>query len=165
MNSIYIRHAGRFFILLLLQTLILNNINLGQISIFIYPLALMLLPLEVPHGILVAVGFFYGLLMDVFTNSLGLHAAILTLLAFARPGVCWLIEPRGGYELGQTLSRASQGTAWFFKYSAIMMGGHIFFLTLLENLSLGLAWLLQMVLSYIFSMLLLIIYQYIFNPK
>jgi hypothetical protein len=165
MNSSYVSHLLRFGILWFFQTIIIINFPFEKIGINIYPLALLLLPLEVPHAALVAIGFSYGILVDVFYNSLGLHAGVLVVLAYLRPFVCAAIEPRGGYAVGQSLSKASHGIAWFLKYSAIMMGIHTLLAVGLDELALSWVWVLRLLLTYIASMAFVIIYQYIFNPK
>ena len=49
----YSAHIIRFFALLILQTVILNNLNIhGSVNPYIYPLFLLLLPITIPHGVL-----------------------------------------------------------------------------------------------------------------
>ncbi|MCP4440104.1 MAG: rod shape-determining protein MreD [Aureispira sp.] len=165
MSNVYTSNALRFLTLLLIQGLILQNIALGQVNMYIYPLFILLLPIEMPHALIVILGFFYGLLIDMFYDMDGLHAAATTLIAFARPAVCAIIEPRGGYEIGQTLTKHSLGIRWFINYSAILMLIHLFIVITLEELEFSLMWILRLTAGFSLSMALIILYQFIFNPK
>lgn len=165
MNNVYTVNTLRFFLLLLVQGLVLKFVGFQNIQIFIYPIFIMLLPLEIPHGLLVFLGFLMGISIDIFYDTYGLHAAVMVMLSFARPLICGLMEPRGGFEVGQTLTKHSLGFRWFFRYSAVMSLLHLLLTTFLEELSLSWFVLARVLLGFILSMLLIILYQFIFNPK
>ena len=109
--------------------------------------------------------FCMGLSIDMFYDSFGLHAASLVIVAFARPLLCALIEPRGGYEVGQSLTKHSLGFRWFIRYSAIISFSHILIVSSLEDLSIGWLWLARILIGFVLSLFLVILYQFIFNPK
>jgi rod shape-determining protein MreD len=74
-----------FIILILVQTLLLNNIQfLGFINPYIYVLFILSLPVRLPRWITLLLGFSLGLIIDAFSNTLGLHAFATTLVAYAR---------------------------------------------------------------------------------
>lgn len=163
--SIYWSNSLRFVGLILLQALVLQNIQIGKASIYIYPLFLMLLPLELPAALGLVLAFGYGLFIDMFADMDGLHAAVSVVSMFFRPLLCALIEPRGGYQMGQTLTRHSLGIRWFLRYSAIITATHVFMVVLLEELAFSWLMVLRFVLSFVFSWTLIVLYQFIFNPK
>jgi hypothetical protein len=165
MNNIYSSNIFRFLFLLLLQGLVFENIDFENIDIFVYPMFALMLPLNLPHGIVVALAFLMGISVDFFYNGFGLHAACLVIIAFARPLVLALMEPRGGFEVGQTLTKRSLGIRWFLRYSALMTFAHVVLLTTLENLAISWMWLAKIFITFVLSWLLIILYQYIFNPK
>lgn len=165
MNNIYTANTFRFFFLLLLQGFVFANIDFEHINIYVYPLFVLMLPLNLPHGIAVALGFLMGLSVDLFYNGFGLHAACLVIIAFSRPLILALLEPRGGFEVGQTLTKRSLGLRWFIRYTALMTFIHIFLVTTLESLALSWMWLAKIAIAFVLSWLLIILYQYIFNPK
>lgn len=165
MSNVYATNIFRFFFLLLIQGLVLKGIELEHINIYLYPLFIMLLPLELPHGLVILAGFFMGLSVDLFYDSYGLHAAALVVIAFARPLLCALIEPRGGYEVGQSLTKRSLGLRWFLRYSAIISFAHILLVSSLEDLSVNWLWFARILIGFILSMFLILLYQFIFNPK
>lgn len=160
-----IQYVLRFILLLIWQVLVLKNIPLGQVNIYIYPIALLLLPLEIAHGLLIVIAFFSGLIIDMFYDTAGLHAGVMALIGLLRPVTCMLYEPRGGYEMGQALTRERLGWSWFFKYTATLFAVAIFCITILEELDFSLIWLMRFVISYILSMIFMLLYQFIFNPK
>ena len=80
------RNILRFLIVVLLQVLVVNNIQLLSFcNPLIYIYFLLLLPVHLPRWAELLIGFGCGMVIDVFCNSLGLHAAGCTLLAYLRP--------------------------------------------------------------------------------
>lgn len=78
----------RFIILLTIQILIFNNINLfGYINPYPYLLFILLYPVNGNKAVLLLSSFAIGLLLDVFLNSGGVHAAASLILAFVRPSL------------------------------------------------------------------------------
>lgn len=86
MNSSIVGHIMRFAILLLLQVLILNHINfLGYINPYAYVLFILLYPISNNRQLFILFSFLLGLLVDLFSDSGGVHAAASVTLAYARP--------------------------------------------------------------------------------
>lgn len=76
----------RFIVLILLQVLLLNNINfLGYINPYLYVLFLVLYPFNTPQSLFILVSFLFGLTIDTFEDSGGIHAAACVLIAYIRP--------------------------------------------------------------------------------
>lgn len=169
MINIYLSNGLRFLLLTLLQVLVLKNMQLGgaelYIELYIYPLFVLLLPMRLPAWALIGIAFVHGILIDVFYDSMGLHAASMVLIAFLRPILCAQIEPRGGYEVDEYPTKARLGMPWFLRYAGILMFIHVFFVVFLQELSISQIFILKLLLSYLFSMTLIILYQYIINPK
>jgi hypothetical protein len=78
-TNVYSANIFRFFFLLLIQGLVLQYIGYKNIYIFIYPLFLMLLPLEIPHGLLVLLCFLMGISVDIFYNGFGYELVFMFL--------------------------------------------------------------------------------------
>ena len=95
-----IHYSLWFLLYLLLQILILRNIVLFDYAFcFVYIGAILLLPAEVNRTLLLIMGFLTGLLVDVFYNTLGMHAAATLLIAYLRP--FWIqlqLETKGNAE-------------------------------------------------------------------
>lgn len=78
----------RFFVLVLVQVLILNNINfLGYINPYIYILFIILYPVKNSRTLFIFLSFLLGLSVDLFTDSGGVHAGASVFIAFIRPPI------------------------------------------------------------------------------
>ncbi|MES2134604.1 MAG: rod shape-determining protein MreD [Bacteroidota bacterium] len=124
-----IRNTIRFILLVLLQVLIVQNIRLGPyIILFPYILFILLLPFETPKLVVMLIAFFTGLVIDMFYDTAGIHAAVCTLVGFGRHYVLKLLSPREGYDPGFSPTIQSMGSVWFITYSAtIIFIHHLFF--------------------------------------
>lgn len=127
------RYLFNLIIIILIQVIILNNLNLGgYINPFLYVLFILTLPVDIPDWLLLVIGFFLGLLMDIFLNSLGMHTSASVFIAFLRPFLLRYLAPRDGYEPGSLPIPSYFGFSWFLKYSAISVFAHHLFLFLIE---------------------------------
>jgi len=170
MVSEIIRNVGRFLLLVFLQGLILNDINLlqGMAIPYLYILFLLMLPMETPRWLELILGLVLGLSIDMFTNTLGIHASACVFLAFLRPVYLKAIAPRDGYEFGQQPTVADQGLSWFLKYASVLILAHHSWLFYVEVYSFKgfFTTLLRVILSSAFTLTLAVISQYlVFNSK
>ena len=86
MNNVAGINIVRFIILLLVQVVICNNINfLGYINPYIYIIFIFLFPIRDNRLVLLLLSFLIGMLVDMFSDSGGVHAAAAVCLAYARP--------------------------------------------------------------------------------
>lgn len=86
MNSITLSNSIRFILLLLVQVIICNNIDfLGFINPYIYILFIFLFPIRENRMVLLLTSFLLGMLIDIFSDSGGVHAAASVSLAYIRP--------------------------------------------------------------------------------
>lgn len=153
----------RIVILVLLQVYILNNIQLsGFVNPYMYVLFILLLPFETPGWLLLMLGFTLGLIIDVFTNTPGMHASATLFMAFLRPMILGFIAPRDGYEPGTFPRIYYYGFKWFFQYSAPLILAHHLFLFYIEvfRFSDFFLTLWRVILSSIFTIFLVVISQY-----
>jgi len=162
------RNIFRFIVLVLIQVLILNNIEFsGYINPFLYVLFILLLPFETPAWLLLVSGFVLGLTVDLFMNTPGLHAAATVLMAFVRPFVLRIFAPRDGYEPGTFPRIFYYGVSWFFKYSALLIVIHHFFLFYLEVFRFTdfFSTFSRVILSSVFSIILVVLSQFVMFRK
>jgi rod shape-determining protein MreD len=74
------------FLLIVFQTIIFNNINLfGYLNPFIYIVFIIYYPIKNDRMFFIFISFIIGLLIDVFSDTLGLHAAAAVTIAYLRP--------------------------------------------------------------------------------
>lgn len=124
-----LNQLGKFIVLIGLQVLVLNHIHLfGYANPFLYLLFVIALPFEIANWLLLVIALGTGLTVDVFTNTLGLHASACLVTAFSRPLVLTIFSPREGYEFGSRPHLQDYGLGWFLPYAGI--------LTLIHHLSL-----------------------------
>tara|TARA_R110002111_G_scaffold147341_6_gene214155 strand:- start:474 stop:980 length:507 start_codon:yes stop_codon:yes gene_type:complete len=86
MNSVLAVNIVRFVLLLLVQVLICNHINFfGYINPYIYIIFIFLFPIREERLILLLASFLLGMMIDLFSDSGGVHAAAAVSLAYVRP--------------------------------------------------------------------------------
>lgn len=166
MNSTVLVNIARFILLLAAQVVIFNNFNLfGFINPFPYILFIMLYPVNGNRNVLLLTSFFLGLVMDMFANSGGVHAASCLVLAYTRPFI-FKFSFGLSYEY-QTVRLDDVLTPERFSFILIAVVIHHFTLFLLEVFRLTLFWdvLLRTFCSTIFSIVLCIILIYMFKPS
>jgi rod shape-determining protein MreD len=163
MINVLPRNIIRFFVLVLVQVFILNNIELsGYINPYVYILFIILLPFETPAWLTLISAFLLGISIDIFTETLGMHTAATVFMAFIRPYVLSNFAPRDGYESGSFPRIFYYGLPWFIKYSTILVLAHHLVLFYLEMFSMSdfFTTFLRVLLSAFFSSFLIIISQY-----
>ena len=166
MSSKPIGHIIRFIGVMLFQVLILNQVNVadGLINPYLYPLIILLLPLSTPSWILMIIALFTGLGIDMFTNTMGLHASALVTMAFFRSTVLRLLTPIRGYEQYDQPFLGMMGWRWFITYASVLILIHhvvFFFLEIFTFQFLGNT-VLKILLSSVVSILLAVIFEMIF---
>ncbi len=168
MNNVIFVNATRFLVLLLIQILVLNEIELHNfVYPFIYPLIILLLPFETPRWLEMVLAFFLGLLIDIYANTIGFHAAASVWLAFIRRGIMQLNAPAGGYEPEQKPVMAIMGFNWSIIYIGLGVLLHHLVLFFIEASSFEyvLSTLAKIGVSTLVSVFLMMLYQFITVPK
>ena len=108
-----------FIGLVLLQVLLLNNIQIaGVINPFLYIYFIIALPIHTNRISLVFIGFALGLVIDVFSNTWGIHAMATTLIAFLRPYIFRVVSTQE--ELDKVMPRFRTMGANYVKYIVLM---------------------------------------------
>ncbi len=166
MNSTVLVNIARFILLLAAQVVIFNNFKLfGFINPYPYILFIMLFPVNGNRNVLLLSSFFLGIIMDMFDNSGGVHAASCLVLAYLRP-VIFKFSFGLSYEY-QTVRLDDVLTPERFSFILIAVVLHHLTLFILEIFRLVFFWdvLLRTLLSTLFSILMCIILIYIFKPS
>jgi len=165
MNSTVIINIIRFVLLLALQVVVFNNINLfGQYDPFPYILFILLYPVNGNKAGLLVSSFFLGLILDMFMNSGGAHAAACVTLAYLRP-VFFKFSFGISYEY-QTVKINDRLSPERFSFLLISVVTHHLILYLLEvfRFSLALDILIRVLVTTIFTLLISIIIIYLIKP-
>ncbi|SJZ80483.1 rod shape-determining protein MreD [Sediminibacterium ginsengisoli] len=135
-----LKNIVRFILFILFQVVILNEVPpLHQFVVpYIYFLFILWLPFNINRIFLLFVSFLFGLSLDLFTGTPGLHAAPCVLIAFIRPFLLNLLIPQETTE--QSYSEPgikSMGAAPYSLYVGLLTFIHHFYLVLIEWLQFG----------------------------
>src|ERR1700683_2878319 len=98
--SLLLKNTIRFILFILIQVFVLYKIPPLHrfITPYLYYLYILWLPFNLPRLPLTAIGFMFGLTLDYFTYTPGLHAAACTLIAYARPFLVNMLLSQEGLE-------------------------------------------------------------------
>ncbi len=165
MNNIYFKNIFRFFILIMLQVLVFNNIHFrGFVNPYIYVLFIILLPFEIAPWMLLLSSFAIGFGVDLFSDTMGIHTAASVFMAFCRPSVLRMVSSSKDYELGINPGIKDLGIKWFFQYSIILVLIHHFIFFYLEMFTFHeffqTFW--RVIFSSIFTLIFIILSQFLF---
>ena len=138
--STLLKNIIRFLLFILVQVYILNQIPpLHQFIVpYIYFLYILWLPFNLGRFPLLIIAFLFGLSLDYFTGTMGLHAAACSLIAYIRPFLLSLLIPKESTEQSYVEpSLSSMGWAPYSLYISLLTFLHHFYLVLLEWLQFG----------------------------
>jgi hypothetical protein len=138
-----LKNIIRFAAFILVQVFILNKIPPlhGFISPYLYFLYILLLPFSMSRISLVFVGFLFGLTLDYFTKTPGLHAASCSLIAYLRPFLINVLVTHEGMGYNYTEpAPSSMGWTPYIVYVLVLSFIHNAYLVFLEWLQFGNFW-------------------------
>lgn len=119
MTKNILHFSALYIILVIAQAVVFNNICLFDYAIpviFIY--LLIKLPISTNPNWVMTIGFSLGLIIDIFSNTLGYNALSCTVIAFLRKGIIRLYCPKDE-EISdlQSITIKTIGGWPFFKYA------------------------------------------------
>lgn len=166
MNSnLLLINSIRFVLLVLLQVVLFDHMSfLKYITPYPYILFIILYPVNSNKAGLIVASFFLGLLIDMFNDSGGVHAAASVVLAYFRPAF-FRFSFGLSYEY-QTVKISDKLTPESFSFLLISILTHHITLFFLEifRFSFLTDILLRTLLSTIFTLILCVIIIYLFKP-
>ncbi|TDO28937.1 rod shape-determining protein MreD [Sediminibacterium goheungense] len=138
--SSLVKNIIRFILFILLQVFILNEVPpLHRFIVpYIYFLYILWLPFTINRIALMLIAFAFGLSLDFFSGTTGLHAAPCVLIAYIRPFLLNLILPQETIEQSYSEPGSkSMGWAPYSLYVGLLTFIHHFYLVLIEWLTFG----------------------------
>ena len=138
--SLLVKNIIRFILFILVQVYVLSQIPpLHQfITPYLYFLFILWLPFTISRSGLLLVSFLFGLTLDYFLGTPGLHAAPCVLIAYLRPFLINVLISQEGAELNYAEpSIKSMGFAPYGLYVLVFTFIHHFYLVLIEWLHFG----------------------------
>jgi len=152
-----------FVSLVLVQVLIFNQVQFsGFFNPYAYLLFVILLPLSTPRYLVLILAFLLGLIIDIFSNSLGVHSAATVFAAYARPLVIRVISNRED-DKNDFPGLHQNKLIWFVNYVLIMVLLHHAVLFYLEVFTFTNFFntLYRVVLSSLFSIIIIVLSQFL----
>lgn len=138
-----VRNTVRYILFILIQVYVLFQVPpLHRFVVpYLYFLYILWLPFNLSRTALTLIGFLFGLSLDYFTKTPGLHAAACTLIAYLRPFLINILIPQEGADKNyKSPSITSMGWAPYATYVLILTLLHNIYLVFLEWLQFGSFW-------------------------
>jgi len=150
------------FVFNALQILFFRQLDLfGLAFCFCYIGCVILLPIKSNAALPILAGFVFGLLIDFFQDTPGIHAGAGVLVGYLRIFALNLNTPPGGYEPYMEPTVKSMGLPWYLGFVLPQLFIHHLFLFLVEYAGFGqfLLALIKTALSMVFTMVVLLLVQ------
>jgi len=135
-----LKNIIRFAFFILVQAFVLDNVPLLHqfIKPYVYFIFILWLPFSLSRVWLMVVAFIFGLTMDYFTGSPGLHAAPCVLIAYLRPFILNVLLPQEKTEVSYIEPTIGNiGISRYFIYVAVLCFVHNFYLVFIEWMRFG----------------------------
>ncbi len=165
-----LKHIIRLILFLFIQVYVLSNVPLlhQYITPYLYFLFLLWLPFSINRWHLLLVGFSFGMLLDYFLHTPGLHAAPCTLIAYLRPFLLNLFMAKDSTE--QSFSEPSvrsMGWSPYSFYIVILTFLHHIYLIFIEWMQFGTFgyFLLKVIATTLTSLVMIFIAEMLFSRK
>jgi hypothetical protein len=156
-----------FVFLVIVQVLILNQVQFGgYINPYMYVLFIILLPVTAPPWLVIPASFLIGIVIDVFSNSMGIHAAASVFAGYLRPVVIRFISSHDE-EYNEYPGLMQNKFSWFLLYTSIIVFIHhtvLFFLEVFSFADFFITF-FRLLLSSIFSIFIIVLSQFIIFRK
>jgi len=167
MNRAGIFNIVYFFLYVIAQVLLFKRLVLFNTSFcFLYVAFILLLPVETNNLLLMVLAFLLGFTIDIFYDSLGIHALALVTVAYLRNYWLNTITPQGGYD-NNSSPAITNGVQWFLVYTVPMVFVHLALLFFIEAGGFGMFWftMLKIIGSLVFTLSVMLMLQFFSVPR
>ena len=128
----WIKQFGRYIVVMILQVFLFDQLQFfGLCHPYIYVLCLLMMPITLRPSADLFIGAFAGLMMDLFSNSMGVHMAACVLIMFLRRYLLELLVNEHD-RLNEQISLRAIGMLAWIEYVVILVllhHGLVFFLS------------------------------------
>ncbi len=134
-----LKYLGLYALLIALQIFVISNLNINNsFGLLFQPqllvMFLLLLPPKMSHEWLIVVSFGAGLLLDTFFNTMGVNAAVCTLIGFLRNYATRGIENEiASREEDNKIWTSKKGRPWKWTYFVTFILLYHFVFVMLES--------------------------------
>jgi len=129
MNSIYV--AIWFFVCIILQVLVFNHLALVGGVVLFYVYLLVKMPVEYSRPLQILLGFLLGLLIDLFSNTPGMHALTCTTIMWMRMPILHLYVVEEDFKAGMP-NRRVLGQTVYIRFCVSIVICHVVLLYFVE---------------------------------
>ena len=168
MGRAIVNNTLRFIVLLATQVFLLKNTGYYNLSVpYLYILFILLLPFNIPNGLLFLLAFISGITVDVFYDTLGLHALACSVMAFVRIVYISITVQRDGFDNEPEPRLGIMGFRWFVFYAVILAFFHHLVLFTFEAFRIsefGFT-IIRVLLSALLSTILILVAEFLFYRK
>jgi hypothetical protein len=123
--------------------------------------------MKTPKALVLFIAFIYGLGIDAFYNSPGVHAATMVFSAYIKEIVFKFLEPFEGYNINDVPTIKKMGMAWYVSFISFILIIHCFVYFSIESFTF--VYLIEILMNTIFtfiaSFVLIMLFQLIFRPN
>ena len=161
----------RFFFIICFQIFVINNIDFGSLSYLLNPVVYIAFIITFPNSyskyVLLILAFLLGLTVDMFLNTHGIHASACLLMAYSRTFMVKQLEAQNTFDESFDLTIHTIEKTSYIKYLTTLTFIFFLWLFLLEEFSFSYLFviLLKTILSAAFSVILIILGQYLLFKK
>jgi hypothetical protein len=164
-----VKQIIRFILFILVQALVLSHMAPVHrfITPYLYFLFILWLPFFTSRMWVLILGFFCGIVLDMFTKTPGLHASACLVVGYFRPFLINLLVPRETKELTHgSPSIRTMGFASYALYVVLLTLAHNAWIVMLEWMSFGNVWyfLGKVFFSTVVTLLLVLLTEMLFRP-
>lgn len=167
MNFNVVKTIG-FFLFLLVQVLLFKNVVLFHTAFcFLYVVYLLTFPVETNPLLMMAIAFAMGLGVDIFYDSMGMHAMASVFMVYVRGYWLARITPQGGYDRNSLPTLAMNGVQWFVVYALPLVFLHHVVLFFAEAGGADYFWFtfFKVLMSTLFTVVCIVISEMIFSRQ
>lgn len=120
---------------LVLQVLVFNHLHLFGGIVLIYLIALIKMPVNINRSVQILIGFLCGLLIDIFSNTIGMHALACTTIMWMRLPLLHMYINAEDFKTGVPNSDRLSISV-FIRYALTIVSVHTVLLYLIESFTL-----------------------------
>lgn len=154
--------------IILAQVLVLNHVAFQTyVNPYLYVFLLCMLPFNTQKTLTLTLAFLVGITVDIFSDTAGWHAGASVLAMFTRNLMLNITKPLEGHEEGDGISVFSLGLSNYLIFVGIIVGVHHFYLFFTESFKVSLFFpsLLKGLISAVFTIAMMVTFQYMFIQK
>ena len=171
MNYSLLASVSRFFGLVAVQVLLLlhmgNEIG-AYFNVLLYPLFILLLPIQISTSAAVLLGALIGIVVDLFYGTPGVHASAGAFSGLARSMVLTAYKPKGGYTGKEPIAAPVYfGWSWFIQVAGLFFALHLFWYFSVSAFTFVYfdVIMLKTIVAWILSMIFVGLFCVLFEPK